>query len=197
MPSSLQARITRRAISPRLAMRIFLNTPYPRKMPGGCSKRSANKAAGRTKPEAYRYFTLPAPSRPRPALTLRYVEDCFGPRTKHGKGRVSARLRLGGCVAAFLTSPQDVWDGSIKKSGWPYSTGLVLSAKIFITRPFTSDSISFISFIASTMHKTWPFFRYSLFYICIGIGRRGAIEVPTIGDVIVNIPALCSGVEGD
>src|SRR6058998_968210 len=50
--------------------------------------------------------------------------------------------------------------GSIRKSGSPYSTGLAFSARIFTTRPSVSDSISFISFMASTMQRTWPFFTY-------------------------------------
>ncbi len=47
--------------------------------------------------------------------------------------------------------------GSIRNSACPYSTDFVLSARIFTIRPSVSDSISFMSFIASTMHSTWPF----------------------------------------
>src|SRR2546428_13710402 len=46
--------------------------------------------------------------------------------------------------------------GSIRNNGWPNSTGLVLSARIFTVGPSTSDSVPFIHFIASTPHKTWP-----------------------------------------
>ena len=41
-----------------------------------------NKAAGEKQPEAY---------------PLEYVEDCFDPRTRLGKGRVLARLGRVGC----------------------------------------------------------------------------------------------------
>ena len=79
MPSSRQARMTRRAISPRLAMRIFLNI-------GAAALR--------------------------PSCTL--------------------------------------------KSFCPNSTGLPFSARISTMVPATSASISFISFIASTMQSVCP-----------------------------------------
>ncbi len=46
------------------------------------SKSSSNKAAGESKPQAYRYFTHPTLSRPRPALAHGYVEDFDDPRTQ-------------------------------------------------------------------------------------------------------------------
>ena len=82
MPSSLQAQMTRRAISPRLATRILLNIV-----------------------QVAAYF-----------------------------------LRL----------------GRIPNNGCPYSTGCPFSAKIRSTSPPMSDSISFISFMASTMHSVCP-----------------------------------------
>src|ERR1700677_1991769 len=42
------------------------------------------------------------------------------------------------------------------KSGSPYSTGCPFSTNMRTTSPATSDSISFISFIASIMHKACP-----------------------------------------
>lgn len=48
--------------------------------------------------------------------------------------------------------------GSMRKRTWLYSTGLALSTRILTTLPAISDSISFISFIASTMHNTSPGF---------------------------------------
>ncbi len=56
---------------------------------------SSNKTSGESKPEAYRHFTRPTLSRPRPALAHGYVEDSLAPRTKIGKGRVLARLGFG------------------------------------------------------------------------------------------------------
>src|SRR3989442_704553 len=46
--------------------------------------------------------------------------------------------------------------GSIRKSGWPYSTAWPFSTKILTIRPPTFDSISFISFIASMIQRIWP-----------------------------------------
>ena len=42
-------------------------------------------------------------------------------------------------------------EGSMRKSGWPYSTAWPFSTRIFATRPATFASISFMSFIASMM----------------------------------------------
>ena len=41
-------------------------------------------------------------------------------------------------------------------SGWPYSTGWPFSTRIALTTPALSDSISFISFIASMMQSVSP-----------------------------------------
>ena len=43
--------------------------------------------------------------------------------------------------------------GCMPKSGWPYSTGCPFSTKMRSTSPLMSDSISFMSFMASTMHN--------------------------------------------
>jgi hypothetical protein len=68
----------------------------------GCSKWRSNKTAGEKKAEKHRYITRPALSRPRPALSHGYLGDSFDPRTKLGKGRVSARLgRVGVMEACF------------------------------------------------------------------------------------------------
>ena len=45
---------------------------------------------------------------------------------------------------------------SMITSGWPNSTGWPFSARICLTTPALSDSISFISFIASMMHSGSP-----------------------------------------
>src|SRR5574341_1019166 len=49
------------------------------------------------------------------------------------------------------------YTGSMRKSGWPYSTGWPFSTNILTILPAASDSISFISFIASMMQSSWPF----------------------------------------
>ena len=41
-------------------------------------------------------------------------------------------------------------------SGWPNSTGWPFSTRICFTTPLLSDSISFMSFIASMMHSVSP-----------------------------------------
>src|SRR3990172_2380010 len=46
---------------------------------------------------------------------------------------------------------------SIMKSGCPYSTGWPPSTRTWTIFPAASDSISFMSFIASIMHSTCPF----------------------------------------
>src|SRR5580700_10825528 len=46
--------------------------------------------------------------------------------------------------------------GRMPKSASPYSTGCPFSTKMRTTSPATSDSISFINFMASMMHSTWP-----------------------------------------
>src|SRR5262249_60663206 len=55
-----------------------------------------------------------------------------------------------------LRCPGGGGHGSIRNSGWPYSTGWLFSASTRMTRPATLDSISFISFIASMMQRTCP-----------------------------------------
>src|SRR4029079_9863227 len=47
--------------------------------------------------------------------------------------------------------------GAMRKSGCPYSPGCAFCTRTAAIVPETSASISFISFIASTMHSTWPF----------------------------------------
>src|SRR5262249_18448808 len=46
--------------------------------------------------------------------------------------------------------------GRIPNNACPYSTGCPFSAKMRSTSPLISDSISFMSFMASTMHSVWP-----------------------------------------
>src|SRR5262249_61432018 len=64
--------------------------------------------------------------------------------------------------------------GRMAKSGWPYSTGWPLVASRFTTSPQTSDSISFISFMASIMHSTWPACTTSPGFTKGGVLGRGA-----------------------
>src|SRR5665213_2559549 len=45
---------------------------------------------------------------------------------------------------------------SMMNSGWPNSTGSPFFASIAVIRPSLSDSIWFIIFIASMMHRIWP-----------------------------------------
>ena len=61
-------------------------------------------------------------------------------------------------TSPYLGKAPEPYNGSIKKRGWPNSTGVVLSTKTFTTFPSTSASISFMSFMASTIHNTCPFF---------------------------------------
>ena len=49
-------------------------------------------------------------------------------------------------------------DYSITNKGSPYSTGVPFSTKMALTTPDFSASISFISFMASMMHRVWPSF---------------------------------------
>jgi len=69
----------------------------------GCSKWRSNKTAGEKKAEKHRYITRPALSRPRPALSHGYLGDSFDPRTKLGKGRVSASPGQGGCDVVIFS----------------------------------------------------------------------------------------------
>src|SRR6185295_15952970 len=46
--------------------------------------------------------------------------------------------------------------GRIENSASPYSTGRPFSTSLAVMMPATSASISFISFIDSMMHSTWP-----------------------------------------
>src|SRR5665213_1876167 len=61
----------------------------------------------------------------------------------------------------------------IANSGWPCSTGCPLAAIRFTTSPATSDSISFISFIASTMQSTWPTSTWSPMFTNDGVPGEG------------------------
>ena len=53
------------------------------------------------------------------------------------------------------------FDQRMRKRGWPYSTICSFPIRTSSTIPSNSLSISFISFIASTMPNTWPFFTVS------------------------------------
>src|SRR5690606_2624093 len=45
---------------------------------------------------------------------------------------------------------------SMTKRGWPYSTGSPFSTRMALITPLASASISFISFVASMMHRRSP-----------------------------------------
>jgi hypothetical protein len=55
-------------------------------------------------------------------------------------------------------APVGALAGSTRNSGCPNSTGCPFSTRISVIFPGSSASISFISFIASMMQRTWPFF---------------------------------------
>ena len=65
--------------------------------------------------------------------------------------RFATRILLNMSVAAYFLRL-----GRIPNSGWPYSTGCPFSTNIRRTSPVPSDSISFINFMASTMHNVCP-----------------------------------------
>src|SRR6185369_818705 len=50
----------------------------------------------------------------------------------------------------------DAHRGRIENSASPYTTGRPFSTSLAVMMPATSASISFISFIDSMMHSTWP-----------------------------------------
>src|SRR5208337_3219142 len=57
---------------------------------------------------------------------------------------------------AWRTSAYFFPSGRMPKSGSPYSTGWPFSTNTLTTSPATSDSISFINFIASMMQSACP-----------------------------------------
>ena len=61
---------------------------------------------------------------------------------------IQTALELGGLELAQA--------GLTRISTWPNSTGVPFSTRISTTSPLTSDSSSFISFIASRMQTVWP-----------------------------------------
>ena len=63
---------------------------------------------------------------------------------KHGL--VKVRVEADGCRRLQF--------GRILNNGWPNSTGLAFSTKIWVMTPLTSALISFITFIASMMQTT-------------------------------------------
>src|ERR1700757_5048249 len=119
MPSSLHAQITRSAISPRLAIRIFLNMGKRYELRAMSFEHRVQ--AGGSKLVAHNLRTEKRRGRARPVKTL-----------------------------------SDHFFGRITNNSWPYSMGWPLLASFLTTSPATSDSISFSSFIASTMQSTCP-----------------------------------------
>src|ERR1700692_5109901 len=68
-------------------------------------------------------------------------------------------------------------------SSWPYPIGWPSVPIFFTISPATSDSISFSSFMASTMHNTWPTSTMSPSLTNGGAPGEGAsYSVPTMGD---------------
>src|SRR5438552_4481714 len=85
-------------------------------------------------------------------------------------------------MSIFLNIGSDYF-GRIVNSAWPYSTGCPLLTSFFKISPATSDSISFINFIASTMHNTVPTSTVSPTFTNGGEPGEGASKnVPTMGD---------------
>ena len=66
------------------------------------------------------------------------------------------RVARRGPARRGITSAEDIYAGFTLKSRSPNSTGLPLSTSTSRMTPETSASISFISFIASTMQSTCP-----------------------------------------
>src|SRR5664279_5193905 len=157
MPNSLQAQITRRAISPRFAMRIFLNMKSV--------VRAFAWILNVRVLEGYRKLTTEA-RRSRRKLdrnqNLRVL--CVSVVNDFLSGLQPAKhLRF----LSFTTNcffqplPPRRYAVLIPNSGIPYSTGLPLGTNILAITPDTSASISFISFMASMMHSTCPSFTAS------------------------------------
>src|SRR5260370_12723166 len=72
----------------------------------------------------------------------------------------------------------------MEKRGCPYSTGCPFSTKIRMTSPETSDSISFMSFIASTMQSACPVSTCApTFTKASAPGLGDSYSVPTMGDL--------------
>src|SRR5947209_8641214 len=96
-------------------------------------------------------------------------------------------------MSIFLNIGSDYF-GRIVNSAWPYSTGCPLLTSFFKISPATSDSISFISFIASTMHNTVPTSTVSPAFTNGGEPGEGASKnVPTMGDFTLCRPASSEG----
>jgi len=130
--------MTRRAISPRFAIRIFLNmlvseakNLLPQRHRDTEEKRKKEKHS----PEITMCKALPN-YHCREAFSILLVFS------------VSLCLR-GKSVGSHV----DYFFGLMANSSCPYSMGALFATSIFTISPATSDSISFINFIASTMHR--------------------------------------------
>src|SRR6266550_8485575 len=123
IPNSLQAQITRSAISPRFAIRIFLNIP--------CL--DAIHSDFQIAKDLRALFLLEG----FPAVAeAKSRAPCFLSPDRHNNDRHDR--------------------GRMANNSCPYSIGCPLATSFFTISPETSDSISFISFMASTMHNTCP-----------------------------------------
>ena len=71
----------------------------------------------------------------------------------------------------------------------PYCTGLPFSTYALTTSPSYSDVISFISFIASMMQRTWSFFTRSP--ISTNEGAPGSAAFVEIGSAVKKGDVLC------
>src|SRR5438105_9353573 len=92
-------------------------------------------------------------------------------------------------MSIFLNMKRDYF-GRMANSAWPYSTGCPLVTSFLTISPATSDSISFISFMASTMQSTPPTSTLSPSLTNGGEPGEGASKnVPTMGDFTVCSPA--------
>src|SRR2546427_7610651 len=122
IPSSLQAQITRSAISPRFAIRIFLNIPCLDVIHSDFQIAKDLRAL----------FALEDFEQSRKSVARVLLSP---DRHDHDRGHNRCRIANNSC---------------------PYSIGCPFATSFFTISPATSDSISFISFMASTMHNTCP-----------------------------------------
>ena len=60
------------------------------------------------------------------------------------------------CLSGEGGCPHDYFRGLMANSSCPYSIGALFATSLFTISPATSDSISFINFMASTMHRICP-----------------------------------------
>src|SRR5690349_1563401 len=88
-------------------------------------------------------------------VTIRFREDCHCFDAEFFARKDDSEGNLTTIRDKYLS--KHGYRGRMAKSFSPYSTGWPFSTRMLTTSPATSDSISFISFIASMMQITLPF----------------------------------------